>query len=84
MEIVYLPSFIKKVKELSRKYPSIKKDFSALLTQLQQYPQTGTPLGKDCYKIRLPIKSKGRGKSGGARIITCVKIQNGIIYFLTM
>lgn len=30
----------------------------------------GTPLGKDCYKIRLAVKSKGKGKSGGVRIIT--------------
>ena len=84
MEFVYLPSFVKKLKELSKKFPSIKKDFSTLLEQLQKYPQTGTPLGKDCYKLRLAIKSKGRGKSGGARIITCVKIQNDRIYFLTI
>lgn len=32
----------------------------------------GTPIGKDCYKIRLSIKSKGKGKSGGARLVTCV------------
>jgi hypothetical protein len=28
------------------------------------------PLGNDCYKIRLAVKSKGKGKSGGVRIIT--------------
>jgi hypothetical protein len=32
----------------------------------------GTPIGKNCFKIRLAIKSKGQGKSGGARVITCV------------
>jgi hypothetical protein len=32
----------------------------------------GTPLGSNCYKIRLAIKSKGKGKSGGARVITYV------------
>lgn len=35
-------------------------------------PTQGTPLGKNCYKIRLAIESKGKGKSGGARIITAV------------
>jgi len=32
----------------------------------------GTPLSHNMYKVRLRITSKGRGKSGGARIITCV------------
>jgi hypothetical protein len=84
MEFSYLPVFVKRLKELSRKYPSIKKDFANLLDLLQKYPQTGTPLGKDCYKIRLAIKSKNTGKSGGARVITCVKIQQDKIYFLTI
>ena len=83
MKFIYLPQFVKKLKELSKKYPSLKKDLEQLLVQLQQYPHTGTPLGKDCFKIRLAIKSKGQGKSGGARIITCIKIEHGIIYFLT-
>ena len=33
-------------------------------------PDVGTPLGQNAYKIRLAIRSKGRGKSGGARVIT--------------
>jgi hypothetical protein len=32
----------------------------------------------------LAIKSKGQGKSGGARVITCIKIQRNAIYFLTI
>ena len=32
----------------------------------------GTPLGSNMYKVRMSISSKSRGKSGGARIITCV------------
>ena len=39
---------------------------------LEQDPEQGTPIGKRCFKIRLAIKSKGGGKSGGARVITCV------------
>ncbi len=84
MEFNYLPIFVKKLKELSRKYPSIKNDFANLLELLRRYPHTGTSLGKDCYKIRLAIKSKNMGKSGGARVITCVKIQQDKIYFLTI
>jgi hypothetical protein len=32
----------------------------------------GTPLGNNMFKVRMSISSKGRGKSGGARIITCI------------
>ena len=33
-------------------------------------PQLGTDLGGGLRKIRMAITSKGRGKSGGARVIT--------------
>lgn len=36
------------------------------------------------YKIRLAIKSKGKGKSGGARVITYVLTDNNEIYLLTI
>lgn len=84
MNFVYLPTFVKKLKELSKKYPSLKKDIEKLLSELESNSVKGTPLGKDCYKIRLAISSKGKGKSGGARLITCVKIEAGKLYFLTI
>ena len=67
-------SFLRDLKALSKKYPSLKDDVNDLVKQLKQHPKSGTPIGKDCYKIRLAIKSKRKGKSGGARVITCVKI----------
>ena len=84
MDFIYLPGFVKKLKDYSKKYPSLKTEFETLLTQLQAHPQIGTSLGKDCYKIRLAIKSKGKGKSGGVRLITCVMVVNDTIYFLTI
>jgi len=45
-----------------------------LIDSLKVEPKQGQPLGKDCYKIRMAITSKGKGKSGGCRIISCVKI----------
>ncbi len=44
----------------------------------------GTPIGKDCYKIRVLItsKGKGKGKSGGARVITYVRIVKSNVYLL--
>ncbi len=44
----------------------------------------GEPLGKDCYKVRMAISSKNKGKSGGARLITCVKIVDDTIYLLSI
>jgi hypothetical protein len=84
MDFVYLPGFVKKLKEYSKKYPSLKNDFETLLTQLKLNPKTGSALGRDCFKIRLGIKSKGKGKSGGMRVITCLKITQDSIYFLTI
>jgi hypothetical protein len=42
----------------------------------------GTSLGRDCYKIRLSISSKGKGKSGGARIITYVRVVKNRVYLM--
>jgi mRNA-degrading endonuclease RelE of RelBE toxin-antitoxin system len=83
-KIKALPKFEKELKNLAKKYPSLKNDFAKLITSLQQIPQQGTPLGNDCYKIRMAISSKGRGKSGGSRVITCVKIQMEAIFLLTI
>ncbi len=47
-------------------------------------PVIGTHLGKDFYKIRLAITSKGKGKSGGARVITCVKIIAETVYLASI
>ena len=52
--------------------------------QLAENPAIGTYIGQDCYKIRLAISSKGKGKSGGARIITHVYIANNTIYLLAI
>jgi hypothetical protein len=55
-----------------------------LLKSLKESPSQGTPLGNECYKIRMAIASKGKGKSGGARVITCFKIVNETVYLLTI
>jgi hypothetical protein len=52
--------------------------------QLTDNPTLGKPIGQNCYKIRLAISSKGKGKSGGARIITHVYIVETTIYLLTI
>ena len=76
--------FIKEAKRLIRKYPSLKSELAELDKTLAENPTTGTPLGNDAYKIRLAIKSKGKGKSGGGRIITYIFTANKEVYLLTI
>jgi mRNA-degrading endonuclease RelE of RelBE toxin-antitoxin system len=77
-------SFDKELKKLTKKYPSIKADFKILTGSLKENPKQGEPLGKDCYKIRMAITSKGKGKSGGSRVISCVKIVAGSVFMLSI
>jgi len=51
---------------------------------LEENPIQGTSLGRNCYKIRLSIASKGKGKSGGARIITNIVIADETVYLLSI
>jgi mRNA-degrading endonuclease RelE of RelBE toxin-antitoxin system len=71
-----IESFEKDLKKLAKKYNSLKLDLRALLNELKTNPNQGTSLGRNCYKIRLAITSKGKGKSGGARIITHIVIRD--------
>ncbi|MDE0559290.1 type II toxin-antitoxin system RelE/ParE family toxin [Algoriphagus sp. NF] len=83
-EIVAIPNFRKELKKLSKKYPSLKEDFSDLIQSLQKTPIQGISLGKNCFKIRMSIKSKRKGKSGGARVISLVKINKNTVFLLSV
>ena len=76
------PVFERDLKRLSKKYPSLKNDYNALVTSLKTNPEQGQSLGNDCYKIRMAISSKNKGKSGGSRVITCVKILAESVFLL--
>lgn len=79
-----IPAFEKELKRLVRKYPSLKSEYTNLVQQLKQNAMIGTPLPSGCFKIRLAIASKGKGKSGGARLITCVRVVETTVYLLTI
>ena len=72
MNFSVIPSekFKREAKRLIKKFPSLKQELTNLNTILIRQPEAGTALGNNTYKIRLAIKSKGKGKSGGARVIT--------------
>ncbi|AEI47342.1 type II toxin-antitoxin system RelE family toxin [Runella slithyformis] len=76
--------FQKEAKRLAKKYSSLKIDLLQLIETLEEDPVQGDALGNSCYKVRLRISSKGKGKSGGARVITHVHIAHENVYLLTI
>lgn len=76
--------FKRDAKRLIKKYRSVASEIKDLIQSLESEPLQGEPLGKDCYKIRMAIASKNKGKSGGSRIITCVKIIDEKIFLLSI
>jgi len=81
-DVIATELFEKKLKKLSNKYPSLKEDLLPIIDTLSENPKIGTPLGKNCYKIRFIIKSKTKGKSGSGRIITFVRFIKNIVYLI--
>lgn len=82
LQIVTTATFIKSADRLAKKYPSLTTDFIGLRETLKANPFEGVSLGKNCYKIRMKIASKKTGKSGGARVITLVKMEHNRITLL--
>jgi mRNA-degrading endonuclease RelE of RelBE toxin-antitoxin system len=77
-------NFEKEAKRLFKKYRSLKEEIYQLIEELEKNPKKGTHLGDEIYKIRLAVSSKGKGKRGGARIITKVKIVNERVYLISI
>lgn len=79
-----VPNFEKEAKKLAKKYKSLASDLQLLFNQLELDPFLGQSLGNHIYKIRLAVKSKGKGKSGGARVLTMVKIVSETVYLFSI
>ena len=77
-------NFEREARPLLKRYRSLANELAALRDALKEDPHQGTPLGSICYKIRIAIKSKGAGKSGGARVITCVVAVRKEVYLLSI
>lgn len=76
--------FRKEAKKLIKKYPSLKDELAELGTLLSMDPTHGISLGNNCYKIRISIASKGKGKSGGARVITHFYVSDKTVFLLSI
>jgi hypothetical protein len=62
----------------------LKNEIAALIDELSENPTKGDRITTDCYKIRISIASKGKGKSGGARVVTCVKVELENVFLLSI
>lgn len=82
--VAAIPPFDRQLKRLAKKYPSLKSDFSNLIKSLETEPNQGIALGNNCFKIRLAISSKGKGKSGGARVVTNFVIKEDTFFLLAI
>ncbi|SEN29911.1 RelE toxin of RelE / RelB toxin-antitoxin system [bacterium A37T11] len=81
------PFFYKKAKRLLKKYKTLQASLSALEQDLLADPKQGANYGANIYKVRLTDESKGKGKSGGFRVITFLveEHQDGTdIYLITI
>ncbi|MDX1961267.1 MAG: hypothetical protein SFU98_22050 [Leptospiraceae bacterium] len=74
VEVRVTNEFKRNAKWLIKKYPSLKNQLNELESDLFHNPRMGTRIFENVYKIRLGVKSKGKGKRGGLRIITYVEV----------
>jgi mRNA-degrading endonuclease RelE of RelBE toxin-antitoxin system len=70
--VVLTAYFLKKAKRLLKKYHSLEVSLKNLEHKLILNPKSGISYGSNIYKIRIADESKGKGKSGGFRVITYV------------
>jgi mRNA-degrading endonuclease RelE of RelBE toxin-antitoxin system len=82
--IAAIANFRKEAKKLIKKYPSLIKELKEIGDELSKNPTIGTSIGSNCFKVRLSIASKGRGKSGGARLITYVYVTGTTVFLLSI
>jgi hypothetical protein len=55
-----------------------------LFSELEKNPSMGVSLGNGIFKIRLAIASKKSGKSGGARVMSFVKVQKNTVLLFSI
>jgi hypothetical protein len=83
MEIKATRIFIRCVKPLAKRYRSFRTDYAKFLDELEKNPELGVDLGDGFRKVRMAIASKGKGKSGGARVITLNFVKrNNCLYLI--
>jgi mRNA-degrading endonuclease RelE of RelBE toxin-antitoxin system len=83
-KVIPTPRFKRQAKKLLKKYNSLSAELQAFERDLMANPVQGQSLGQNVYKVRVAVKSKGKGKSGGLRVITYLITEEEEIYLLTI
>lgn len=86
-KVTLTPHFESRYKRFAKKFMSLEGEMDALINNLTETPMLGKPLGAGLYKIRLAVKSKGKGKSGGFRVVSYLVTEtedNTDVYLLTI
>ena len=79
-----IENFEREARRLTKKYRSLKTEVSELIDDQEQNPVGGVAMRDGFYKIRLGIRSKGKGKRGGVRVITCVRVVAETVYLVSI
>jgi hypothetical protein len=86
-QIIPTPLFESKYKRFKKKFPSLENEMADLMMELEENPVKGKSLGSGLYKIRVANEDKGKGKSGGFRLITYLlraSTEGTDIYLITL
>ncbi|MCR9053250.1 MAG: hypothetical protein ACE362_02470 [Phaeodactylibacter xiamenensis] len=73
VNVILTPNFEREAKKLIKKYRSLRRELLDFTEELEGEPRIGVQISENVYKVRLAVRSKGKGKSGGMRIITYVE-----------
>ncbi len=82
VQIALTPRFKKDLRELAKRYRSIRTDLQPLIEQLQAGEIPGDRIAGikyQIFKVRLKNSNIQKGKSGGYRVIYYLKTDEGII-----
>lgn len=79
-----ITNFEREARRLAKKYKFLKLELGQLIDDLAENPFRGIAMQHGFYKIRLGIRSKGKGKRGGARVVTCVRVVDEIVYLVSI
>ena len=84
-EVIITNRFERSAKALNKRHRSLKADLGELIVSLEHNPFQGDELTPGIRKVRMSITSKGKSKSGGARVITYTVLateNGGRVYLL--
>lgn len=87
--VILTDNFKREFKRLFKKFRSLEQELVELCTIIFDNPNHGTlirtlPNNNKVYKIRLAVKSKGKGKSGGMRVVSYSVALSGNVYLLSI